>query len=59
VVRELQEIRERIDSLIETLEVSSDKEFLAEIKESLKEAERGEGRSIGELIEALERLTGK
>lgn len=59
MVRELQEIRERIDSLIETLEVSSDKEFLAEIKESLKEAERGEGRSIGELIEALERLTGK
>lgn len=59
MVRELHEIRERIDSLIETLEVSSDKEFLAEIRESLRESKRGEGRSIGELIEDLERLIGE
>lgn len=57
VVEELHEIRDRIDGLIETLELSSDRKFLAEIKESLKEAEQGQGRPIAELIKELERLT--
>ncbi len=57
LVAELHEIRDRLDSLIETLEIASDKDLLADIKESLREAERGEGRPLRELIDELEGLT--
>ena len=55
VVQELKEIQERVESLIETFEISSDKEFMKEIKRSLKEAQKGRGRPIKEIIAGLEK----
>jgi hypothetical protein len=53
----LKEIEERIEGLIETYEISSDKQLLREIQASLKEAQKGKGRPISEIISDLEKLT--
>ena len=49
----LRGIRERIEGLIETFEIVSDKKLLENIKESLREAEKGRGRRIKEIIADL------
>ena len=53
VVEGLRGIEERIEGLIETFEIVSDKKLLENIKESLREAEKGRGRSIKEIIADL------
>ncbi len=53
VVESLKDIEERIEGLLETFEIVSDKKLLEDIKESLREAEKGRGRSMREIIEDL------
>ncbi len=53
VIEGLRSIEERIEGLLETYEIMSDEELLGEIRESLKEAEKGRGRSIKEIIADL------
>ena len=53
VVESLRDIEERIEGLLETFEIVSDKKLLEDIKESLREAEKGRGRSIKEIIADL------
>ena len=53
VVEGLRGIEERIEGLIETFEIVSDKKLLENIKESLREAEKGRGRRIKEIIADL------
>ncbi len=53
VVEGLRNIEERIEGLLETYEIMSDEELLGEIRESLREAEKGRGRSISEIIADL------
>ena len=53
----LKEIEDRIEGLIETYEISSDKRLLREIQASLKEAQKGNGQPIGEIIADLEKIT--
>ncbi|MEM2271778.1 MAG: hypothetical protein QW455_07560 [Archaeoglobaceae archaeon] len=42
IIKELEEIKARIESIIETLEVMNDEELAQSIKKSLEEADRGE-----------------
>lgn len=49
-------MEDRVEGLIETYEISSNKRLLREIKASLKEAERGKGRPIEEIISDLEKI---
>ncbi len=53
VVEGLRGIEERIEGLLETFEIVSDKKLLENVKESLREAEKGRGRSIKEIIADL------
>ncbi len=57
VIEGLKEIEDRIGSLIETFEISSDKRLLPEIQVSLEEAQRGEGRLLSEIISDLEKIS--
>jgi hypothetical protein len=57
VLEGLKEIEDRIEGLIETYEITSDKRLLREIQASLKEAQKGEGRPISEIISDLEKMT--
>ncbi len=41
---------EEVEGLLETFEIASDKKLLRNIKESLREAEKGQGRSVGEIL---------
>ena len=49
----LKDIEERIEGLLETFEIVSDKKLLENIKESLREAEKGRGRTIKEIVAGL------
>ena len=53
VVEGLRGIEERIEGLLETFEIVSDKKLLENIKESLREAEKGRGRTIKEIVAGL------
>ncbi len=53
MVEGLRSIEERIEGLLETYEIMSDEELLGEIRESLREAEKGQGRSIREIMADL------
>jgi len=53
VVESLRDIEERIEGLLETFEIVSDKKLLENIKESLREAEKGRGRTIKEIVAGL------
>jgi hypothetical protein len=43
------------EELLETFEIVSDKKFLADLRVSLKEAQKGKGRSIREILADLDR----
>ena len=41
ILKDLKELREKLDSIIETLEIMSDKELMESIRRGLEQAERG------------------
>ncbi len=53
LVEGLRGIEEQVEGLLETFEIASDKKLLRNIKESLREAEKGQGRSIREILADL------
>ena len=55
VVQTLMRIRNEIDEILETLEITSDEELMLGIREGLKQAKRGEGVSIDQLLQKLEK----
>lgn len=55
VARTLMRIRDEIDEILETLEITSDEELMRGIREGLKQAKRGEGVSIDQLLQKLEK----
>jgi hypothetical protein len=55
LVQALVRLREEIDEILETLEITSDKELMRGIREGLKQAVRGEGVPIDELLRRLEK----
>ena len=55
VVEGLRGIEDQIEGLLETFEIVSDKKFLENVKESLREAEKGRGRSIKAILADLSR----
>jgi hypothetical protein len=57
VARALVRIRDEIDGILETLEITNDKELMRGIQEGLKQAKRGEGVSIDKLLHKLEKST--
>jgi len=59
VLEGLREIEDRIEGLIETYEIASNKRLSREIQASLKEAQRGKGRPISELISDVGKMTRK
>ncbi|MEM3477630.1 MAG: hypothetical protein QXM45_02980 [Archaeoglobaceae archaeon] len=54
IIKELEEIKARIESIIETLEVMNDEELAQSIKKVLEEADRGELKDFDEILEDLE-----
>ncbi len=50
----LVELRDTLDSLIETLELQTNKQFLKAIKDAEREFEEGKTISFDELVEELE-----
>ncbi len=50
MVEGLRGVKERIQGLLETYNIVSDRALLGEIRESLREAEKGQGRSIKEIV---------
>jgi hypothetical protein len=54
VAQTLVKIREEIDGILETLEITSDEELMRGIREGLKQAKRGEGVPLNQLIRKLE-----
>jgi uncharacterized protein YpiB (UPF0302 family) len=52
-----QQLRLSICSLLETVEVLSDKKLLQAINESLGEANKGRGRSLNEILAELSRTS--
>jgi hypothetical protein len=57
VVQALVRFREEIDEILETLEITSDKELMRGIREGLKQARRGKGVPIDGLLRKLEKST--
>lgn len=55
VAQALVKIRDEIDEILETLEITSDEKLMQGIREGLKQAKRGEGVSIEELVRKLEK----
>ncbi|MEM4689617.1 MAG: hypothetical protein QXF37_02805 [Archaeoglobaceae archaeon] len=53
IIKELEEIKARIESIIETLEVMNDEELAQSIKKGLEEADRGEIKDFDEILEDL------
>ncbi len=53
LVEGLRGIEERVEGLLETFEIASDKKLLRNIKASLREAEKGRGRTIREILAGL------
>ncbi|MEM1957909.1 MAG: hypothetical protein QXX76_06555 [Archaeoglobaceae archaeon] len=54
IIKELEEIKARIESIIETLEVMNDEELAQSIKKVLEETDRGELKDFDEILEDLE-----
>ncbi|VVB94449.1 Uncharacterised protein [uncultured archaeon] len=54
VIGGLVELRDTLDSLIDTLELQTNKQFLKAIKDAEKEFEKGKTISFDELVEELE-----
>jgi hypothetical protein len=50
LVEGLRGIEEQVGSLLETFEIASDKKLLRNIKASLREAQRGRGRTMREIL---------
>ena len=50
LVEGLRGIEEQVEGLLETFEIASDKKLLHNIRESLREAEKGLGRSTTEIL---------
>ena len=55
VAQALVRIRDEIDGILETLEITSDEELMRGIQEGLRQAGRGEGVPIEELLKKLEK----
>jgi hypothetical protein len=55
VARALVKIRDEIDGILETLEITNDEELMRGIREGLKQARRGEGVPIDKLLQKLEK----
>jgi hypothetical protein len=55
VAQALMRIRDEIDEILETLEITSDRELMRGIREGLRQARRGEGTPIEELLKKLEK----
>ena len=55
VAQALVRIRDEIDEILETLEITSDKKLMQGIREGLKQAKRGEGVPIEKLVRKLEK----
>ncbi len=53
LVEGLRGIEEQVEGLLETFDIASDKKLLRNIKESLREAQKGRGRSIREILADL------
>ena len=51
VLRDLKELRDKLDSLIETLEIMSDEELMESLKKSETQSEK---REFGEFLEELD-----
>ncbi len=54
IIKDLNDIKSRIESIIETLEIMSDEEFAKSIERGVKEAERGELREFEEILNDLQ-----
>lgn len=55
IARALVKIRDEIDGILETLEITNDEELMQGIREGLKQAKQGEGVPIDKLISKLEK----
>lgn len=55
VAQRLAKIRDEIDEVLETLEVTGDKKLMQEIREGLRQAKQGEGVPIEKLLEKIEK----
>ena len=55
VAKTLVRIRDEIDEILETLEITNDEELMLGIREGLKQAKRGEGVPIDQLLRKLGR----
>lgn len=55
VAQALVKIRDEIDEILETLEVTRDKKLMREIREGLRQAKRGEGVPVEEIVRKLEK----
>lgn len=55
VAQRLAKIRNEIDEVLETLEVTGDKKLMQEIREELRQAKQGEGVPIEKLLEKIEK----
>jgi len=55
VAQALIKVRDEIDEIIETLEITSDKKLMRKIQESMKQTKRGEWVPIEELAKRLEK----
>jgi hypothetical protein len=53
LVEGLRGIEEQVEGLLETFEIASDKKLLRNIKASLREAQKGRGRTISEILAGL------
>jgi PHD/YefM family antitoxin component YafN of YafNO toxin-antitoxin module len=49
----IQEMREIIDSLLETLEILQDKELMASFREGVRELNEGKGQPLDEVLKEL------
>jgi len=54
IIRDLEDIKRKIESIIETLEIMSDEELAESIKRGVEEAKRGELKDFDEILSELE-----
>lgn len=55
VAQTLVKIRDEIDEILETLEITKDEELMRGIRDGLKQAKQGEGVSIDQLLRKLKK----
>jgi len=53
LIRDLVEIRDKIDSIIETLEIMSDKELMESIRRSEEDIKKGKVRDFEEFLKEI------